>query len=576
MQKFPDVTSFRGEVHEGIRRRAELCFKYILAGLRGVYRNAAVVATIAQEALNLLRVLDRRATESEQAYLLRADTAVSAHFDLWGSELTSAVAAKGLSQLLPIVVQNLEPKTQREAIKACQHYLKDGNRRLDSGEESEVQGMHDLMPVAPTNAEVAAIAQADVSLGTVKFASPQDLYLLSDACSLRELWAHLMAGLMGAGMRDTFTALTTPADVFLSDVGDSGDGRPEEEYEDLLAVGADGRRPRRPAIKQDDGGGGRNRPMTEAAIDRKVTRVVESGQRVTEQTGEKLEQFQHAMEGMLRDAEQQRQTAHTRQQEELAHQIRTIQQALANLAAAATDVKHQQLLQETSSGAASRARALERSPSAYSPFAPSSTPSRVAAAAVTEVDGTPPRGKSVAEQIANSVMLASARPDQGARPGQSRGFQLSRRRPAPVDSEGYKLSDKPAAVWEEMLGELRAWWADKGVRTKEEFMAVADRTCPLCPEGWHNMPHRTKHCPSQNAGFASGVKRLGKADAARVLSRALARSKGTASVTVADVLIAARELDDDGQISESCEYFCDWCDDAEEADKAFAQFDASY
>jgi hypothetical protein len=125
-----------------------------------------------------------------------------------------------------------------------------------------------------------------------------------------------------------------------------------------------------------------------------------------------------------------------------------------------------------------------------------------------------------------------------------------------------------------MLDELRAWWAENGVKTKADFEAIADRTCTLCPEGWHNMPHRTKHCPSQNAGFVSGVKRLGKADAARILSRALARHKDAASITVADVLFAAWELDGEqqGEVCESCAYFCDWLDDAADADVAFVQF----
>ena len=67
-----------------MRRRAELCFKYLLAALRGVYRNTAVISTVAQEAMTLLKRLDRRTAEAEQEYLVRADHVVSAHFDLWG------------------------------------------------------------------------------------------------------------------------------------------------------------------------------------------------------------------------------------------------------------------------------------------------------------------------------------------------------------------------------------------------------------------------------------------------------------------------------------------------------------
>jgi formate dehydrogenase maturation protein FdhE len=174
-------------------------------------------------------------------------------------------------------------------------------------------------------------------------------------------------------------------------------------------------------------------------------------------------------------------------------------------------------------------------------------------------------------------MLASARPERG------RGTPPQRRRPAPIDEHGYKLWDKPAAVWDEMGDELRSWYADThGVRTKEGFAGIAERTCTLCPTDWHNMPHRMKHCPSQNAGFTSGIQRLGKADAARILSRALARHRDAASITIAEVLSAAVELDaaateldadrGDSTHYDACAYYCDWCGDDDVADVAFAQF----
>ena len=78
-----------------------------------------------------------------------------------------------------------------------------------------------------------------------------------------------------------------------------------------------------------------------------------------------------------------------------------------------------------------------------------STPARpmcrssAASPAITEVD-SPPRG--VAE-CSSSVMFSSARPGQGRG---APGAPPFRRRAAPVDSEGYKLADKPDAVWEEM------------------------------------------------------------------------------------------------------------------------------
>ena len=592
---FPDVVQCRGEMTEHTRRRAELCFKYILAALRAAYRNTGVMAAVAAEALALLLRLGRRSSEAEQEYLLRMDTIVGAHFDLWGSELTRSVSPSSLSQLVPLVVVSLEPKTQQEAIKACQNYLKEGSRRLeeDGGAPLVTPDMHDMMPMAPSNTEVAAIADAETSLGGVKFASAQDLYLLASACSLRELWAHLMQVLMGPGARDTYTAaLAAPTDVFITDVHDL-----DEEYSDagarhLLAV--EGERRRRAAPGQ----GGR--PMTEAALDKRVTRVVESGQRVTHQTGEKLEQFQRSIESMLREAEQQRQVAHSRSQEELAHQIRTIQEALANLATAATDVKHQRPLQEAAGEAASRARALERpsalpptaSPAPYSPYpdarphatprvawevtTPVSSRRRSASPHVVEVDGTPPPGTGPAAAASPGIMLASSRP---TRPERSRGAPSPRRRPASLDEHGYKLWDKPDAVWDEIVDELRAWYADThGVRTKEEFAAIADRTCSLCPRDWHNMPHRMKHCPSQNAGFVSGIQRLGKADAARILSRALNRHRDAASVTIAEVLQAAAELDAEGGPGgnyDACVFYCDWCGDDDDADTAFAQYQLS-
>ena len=385
-----------------------------------------MVPTLAKEALDLLKRLERTAGETEQVYLLRVDTVVSAHFDLWGRDLTSAIAARSLSQLIPIVVSCLEPRTQRDAIKACQNYLKVGHQRLDDREEGS-QGMHDLMPVTLSNDEVTAFAEAGVTLGAVKFASPSDLYLLAEACSLNALWAHLMSILMGPNVRDTYTAMMqAPTDVFLMDPGDSDDCPLDDEAEDVLAVASGDRRQRRPALKHDAGGSGsKPRPLSEAALDQRVARVVNSGQRVTEQTGEKLDHFKEQLAKMLRDAEEQRKTSHDRHQEELAHQIRTIQQALTNLASAATDVKHQRPLQELAGGMASRARELERS-APYVPFQGSlspSTPARpmgrssAASPAITEVD-SPPRG--VAE-CSSSVMFSSAkkavnRPRNGAPP----------------------------------------------------------------------------------------------------------------------------------------------------------------
>ena len=70
------------------------------------------------------------------------------------------------------------------------------------------------------------------------------------------------------------------------------------------------------------------------------------------------------------------------------------------------------------------------------------------------------------------------------------------------------------------------------------------------------------------------MRRLGKADAARILSRALARNRGDSAVTVVDVLLAAQDLDLErgvGDHLEACAYFCDWCDDAFDADVAFVQ-----
>ena len=92
------------------------------------------------------------------------------------------------------------------------------------------------------------------------------------------------------------------------------------------------------------------------------------------------------------------------------------------------------------------------------------------------------------------------------------------------------------------------------------------------------MPHRMKHCPSQNAGFVSGIQRLGKADAARILSRELNRHRDAASVTIAEVLQAAAELDAEGGpggIYDACVFYCDWCEDDDAADTAFAQYQLS-
>ena len=126
-----------------------------------------------------------------------------------------------------------------------------------------------------------------------------------------------------------------------------------------------------------------------------------------------------------------------------------------------------------------------------------------------------------------------------------------------------------------MLPELRSWYADQyNVRSKAEFEAGYDRTCPLCPEDWHNMPHREKHCPSMNAGFTSGVQRLGKVDAARILARALARGRGdTASATVVDVCSVAATLDRQELPGclDACEYYFEWFPDDADCEVAFAQ-----
>ena len=185
--------------------------------------------------------------------------------------------------------------------------------------------------------------------------------------------------------------------------------------------------------------------------------------------------------------------------------------------------------------------------------------------AVTEVDGTPQR----LTFMANASSSGSRQPP----PPRTRPATPGRRPPPQVDAEGFKLADKPAAKWDEMVSELRSWYADKGVHSREQFESKYDRTCPLCPTEWHNMPHREKHCPSMNAGFTSGIARLGKANAARVLARALARSS---SVSVVSVMQAAAVLDathGDG-VLDACEYFCDWADDDLTEEEAFLQHDA--
>ena len=191
--------------------------------------------------------------------------------------------------------------------------------------------------------------------------------------------------------------------------------------------------------------------------------------------------------------------------------MRTIERAVQNLAVHSTDLKHAQLLKDTSAEVGGQAK--------------------LAGQALTNL---------AAVSTAPGPQTRFARPSNSAPPGQPPRTSLG-----PTE----KLAHiKRNNVLSKMSPEVRALKASRDkVHTQQEMEKLCDKVCPTCPPDAPNMPHNNLVCPVEFAAQEDSEQNLGKVRATRQrlrISQNMSRlEQGQPLSTYAAMVALARALD---------------------------------
>ena len=550
---FEDAVASPENTHNQVRVLE--AFQDLLASFRGLFKGTSKMGALCKEAdVCCERPKSFTLNEGDITYLTKVDTLYSSFRLLWGDTLTKELAENGrLSSLMPNITQAVGPTTRDLIMQFWDNVI-----RIYSSSEAQACGPTDFIDkfnlameryvtVAPAMPTLRALGTRDGRAGAFDALSklerdksqavrmltcPADLQFVASCGFLISHWRPLFQRLLGSHNR-----ILLPVESFTLALSDCDE--PETGVLALTRGGGDRvYRPRPITPAAGPSGGTTTAPPRGVSFSAAADKIAHQADRVSSAMQDKVTslstQVTHLAKSMetsvaaLRQhgdevAAKQREAnalAQSKQRDELAAMLQTMEKLMRNVANNATDLGH-----------------------------------------ASTIDSAAAHVGASAKAAAKSILQVASRP-----PGRQRG----------ESSDGLKLTHLPENVFSNYSPLLQAYYKSRnGVTDDAEFKRViGDQICTICDPTAFNMPHMEKVCPKCFAtDEAASDAAMGKVRAARARQKLVDRITGE-TPTVASMRAVAEHMDHDDDDhgdghSAACVYFQQVleCDDDCDADK---------